>query len=167
MAGVGKPSEASEAFLCEKWTMPEPGEKKNISTVVPYDLELREVSGLQAGQTYRLRVSAVNEAGVGCASLPTEPVTAQTQPGTKNVEIGVDNDGFIFLSYQADKMNDTSEFLWSKNYTEAIDAGRAQAETKKNGSVLTFKDASEEDLGLYTVKMSDNSSPVIQLRLHC
>lgn len=25
MAGVGKPSEASEAFLCEKWTMPEPG----------------------------------------------------------------------------------------------------------------------------------------------
>lgn len=25
-AGVGKPSDASEAFLCEKWTMPEPGE---------------------------------------------------------------------------------------------------------------------------------------------
>lgn len=43
-----------------------------------YDIQ---VSGLQAGQTYRLRVSAVNEAGVGCASLPTEPVTAQTLPG--------------------------------------------------------------------------------------
>lgn len=40
-----------------------------------------QVSGLQAGQTYRLRVSAVNDAGVGCASLPTEPVTAQTEPG--------------------------------------------------------------------------------------
>lgn len=25
VVGVGKPSEASEAFLCEKWTMPEPG----------------------------------------------------------------------------------------------------------------------------------------------
>lgn len=25
VAGVGKPSEASEDFLCEKWTMPEPG----------------------------------------------------------------------------------------------------------------------------------------------
>lgn len=25
VAGVGKPSEASEAFLCEKWTMAEPG----------------------------------------------------------------------------------------------------------------------------------------------
>lgn len=25
VAGVGKPSEASEAFLCEKWAMAEPG----------------------------------------------------------------------------------------------------------------------------------------------
>jgi len=43
-----------------------------------YDIQ---VSGLQAGQTYRLRVLAVNEAGVGWASLPTEPVTAEAQPG--------------------------------------------------------------------------------------
>lgn len=40
-----------------------------------------QVSGLLAGQTYRLRVLAVNEAGAGRPSLPTEPVTAQTQPG--------------------------------------------------------------------------------------
>lgn len=26
VAGVGKPSKPSEAFLCEMWTMPEPGE---------------------------------------------------------------------------------------------------------------------------------------------
>lgn len=26
VVGIGKPSEPSEAFLCEKWTMPEPGE---------------------------------------------------------------------------------------------------------------------------------------------
>ncbi|XP_044064347.1 myomesin-3 isoform X2 [Siniperca chuatsi] len=200
VAGIGKPSEASEAFLCEKWTMPEPG--------CPYDLELREVrnsslvllwaaplyegrspvtgylleisqgdqsdnwtalnekpvsdthykaSGLQAGQTYRLRVSAVNKAGVGSASLPTEPVTAQTQPGTKNIEIGVDDDGFIFLGYEADEMND-SKFLWRKDYTEPIDAGRARAETKKNKSVLIFTEPSEEDLGLYTVEMIDNTN---------
>ncbi|KAM6994920.1 myomesin-3 isoform 1-T1 [Tautogolabrus adspersus] len=199
MAGVGKPSEASEDFLCEKWTMPEPG--------CPYDAEVREVrnnslmllwaaplyegrspvtgymlemsqgdqsddwtavteepisdthykvSGLQAGQTYRLRVSAVNEAGVSCASLPTEPVTAETRPGTKNVEVGVDDDGFIFLGYEADEMNDESKFLWGKNYTEPVDAGRARAETKKNRSLLTFTEPSEEDLGLYTVEMSDN-----------
>lgn len=40
-----------------------------------------QVSGLQVGQTYRLRVSAVNDAGVGPASLPSEPVVAQTKPG--------------------------------------------------------------------------------------
>ncbi|KAM3614049.1 uncharacterized protein V6R79_009065 [Siganus canaliculatus] len=199
MAGVGKPSEASEAFLCEKWTMPEPG--------CPYDLQVREVrdsslvllwaaplyegrgpvtgylleisqgeqseswsavdekmisdthfkvSGLQAGQTYRFRVLAVNEAGVGSASLPTEPITAQTQPGSKDIEIGVDDDGFIFLGYKTDEVDDQSQFLWNKNYSEPIDAKRAQAETRKDGSILTFKDPSEEDLGLYTVEMSDN-----------
>ncbi|XP_053182875.1 myomesin-3 [Scomber japonicus] len=199
VVGIGEPSEPSEAFLCEEWTMPEPG--------CPYDLEFREVrdnsvvvlwaaplyegqgpvtgylveisqgdqsdewtavneepitdmyykvSGLQAGQTYRLRVSAVNEAGVGCASLPSEPVTAQTSPGTKNIEIGVDNDGFIYLAYESNEMNDDSKFNWRKNYAEAIDAGRAQEKTIKNRSVLTFTDPTEEDLGLYTVEMSDN-----------
>ncbi|XP_017279234.1 myomesin-3 [Kryptolebias marmoratus] len=198
MVGVGKPSDASEAFLCEKWTMPEPG--------CPYDLEFREVrngslvlgwatplyegrspvtgylleisqgdqldswtslnkkpisetlykvSGLQAGQTYRLRVSAVNEAGVGPASLPSEPVAAQTRPGTRDIEVGVDDDGFIFLGFEAVEMNDESKFLWSKNYTEPTDAERTKTETRQNRSVLTFTDPSEEDLGLYTVELSD------------
>ncbi|XP_042346235.1 myomesin-3 [Plectropomus leopardus] len=199
MAGVGKPSEPSEAFLCEKWTMPEPGppydaevrEVRNDSLVLLWAAPLYEgrgpvtgyllevsqgdqsddwtalndkpisdthykVSGLQTGQTYRFRVLAVNEAGVGCPSLPTEPVTAQTRPGSKDIEIGVDDDGFIYLSYETDKMDDESKFLWNKNYTEPIDAKRAQAENKKKGSVLTFTDPSEEDLGLYTVEMSDD-----------
>uniref|UniRef100_A0A3Q1HUN7 Myomesin 3 n=1 Tax=Anabas testudineus TaxID=64144 RepID=A0A3Q1HUN7_ANATE len=199
VVGVGKPSEASEAFLCEKWTKPEPG--------CPYDLQFREVresslvllwaaplyegrnpvtgylleisqgdesdkwtrlndkpisdthykvSDLQAGKTYRFRVSAVSNAGVGCASLPSEPVTAQTKTGTKNIEAGVDNDGFIFLGYEADEMDDESKLLWSKDYSEPIDARRAREETKNNRSVLTFTDPSEEDLGLYTVEMGDN-----------
>uniref|UniRef100_A0A3P8S1G7 Myomesin 3 n=1 Tax=Amphiprion percula TaxID=161767 RepID=A0A3P8S1G7_AMPPE len=198
MVGIGKPSEASEAFLCEKWTMPEPGCPSDLefrevrnnsltllwatplyegrSPVTGYLLEVSQgdqsddwtalndspicdtrykVSDLQTGQTYRFRVSAINEAGVGCASLPTEPVTAETQPGTKNIEVGVDDDGFIFLGYEATDMNDESKFLWNKNYTDPIGADRVRAETKKNRSVLTFTDPSEEDLGLYTVEMSD------------
>ncbi|XP_023820335.1 myomesin-3 [Oryzias latipes] len=198
-AGVGKPSDASEAFLCEKWTMPQPG--------CPYDLEIREVrngslvllwatplyegqgpvtgylleisqgdqskdwtsvnkktisdthykvAGLQAGETYRLRVSAVNQCGVGRASLPSEPVTVQTRPGTKDIEIGVDDDGFIFLGYEASEINSESEFIWSRNYTDPTDATRLKTETKNNRSVLTFRDPSVEDLGLYTVEMSDN-----------
>ncbi|KAK5861967.1 hypothetical protein PBY51_017402 [Eleginops maclovinus] len=199
MAGVGKPSEASEAFLCEKWTMPEPGcpydaEVREVrdsslvlvwasplyqgqSPVTGYFLEISEgdqsdnwttlnekpisdthykVSGLQEGHTYRLRVAAVNEAGVGSASLPTEPVTAHTSPGAKNIQIGVDDDGFIFLGYEAEGTDEESKFLWNKNYTEPIDAQRAHAENTKSGSVLTFTDPSEEDLGLYTVEMSGN-----------
>uniref|UniRef100_A0A3B3Z9K1 Uncharacterized protein n=1 Tax=Periophthalmus magnuspinnatus TaxID=409849 RepID=A0A3B3Z9K1_9GOBI len=125
MVGVGKPSEPSEPFLCEKWTMPEPG--------CPYDVQIKEirdtslvavwaaplyegqgpiigyilevcqgdqsdewtaindqpissthykVSGLETGQTYCLRVTAVNEAGAGCPSLPSEPFTVTTPPGT-------------------------------------------------------------------------------------
>ncbi|XP_034089137.1 myomesin-3 isoform X2 [Gymnodraco acuticeps] len=198
MAGVGKPSESSEAFLCEKWTMPEPGcpydaEVREVSAgslvllwaaplyqgqgpVTGYFLEISEgdqsdnwttvnekpitdthykVSGLQEGHTYRLRVAAVNQAGVGPASLPTEPVTAHTT-GAKNIEIGVDDDGFIFLGYEAEGTDEESKFLWNKNYTEPIDAQRAQAENTKCGSVLTFSDPSEEDLGLYTVETSDN-----------
>uniref|UniRef100_A0A3B3CKA5 Myomesin 3 n=1 Tax=Oryzias melastigma TaxID=30732 RepID=A0A3B3CKA5_ORYME len=177
LAGVGKPSDASEAFLCEKWTMPQPG--------CPYDLEFREVrngslvllwaaplyegrgpvigylleisqgdeseswtplnkkpisdthykvTGLQAGETYRLRVSAVNECGVGRASLPSEAVTVRTRPETKDIEIGVDDDGFIFLGYEASEMNSESEFLWSRNYSDPIDAKRTKTETKNNRS---------------------------------
>uniref|UniRef100_A0AAV2MA52 Fibronectin type-III domain-containing protein n=1 Tax=Knipowitschia caucasica TaxID=637954 RepID=A0AAV2MA52_KNICA len=124
VVGVGKPSEPSDPFLCEKWTMPEPG--------CPYDLQIREVrdtslvavwapplyeghspvtgyflelslglqsdqwtavteqpvcgthykvSGLETGQTCRFRVTAVNEAGAGSPSLPSEPVTVATPPG--------------------------------------------------------------------------------------
>uniref|UniRef100_A0A8C1SRH5 Myomesin 3 n=1 Tax=Cyprinus carpio TaxID=7962 RepID=A0A8C1SRH5_CYPCA len=188
-----------ELFLCERWTMPEPG--------CPYDLEFREVrrnslvllwaeplykgqseisgyvveisegaesedwtpvtsepvtethlkvSGLQAGQTYRLRVSAVNTAGVGMSSVASEPVEAQTKAGTKEIEIGVDNDGFIFLGFEAPDSSDKDVFQWSQNYGKAIDAGRARLENKNNRSVLTFTDASEQDLGLYTVELSGN-----------
>ncbi|CAM4696725.1 unnamed protein product [Leuciscus chuanchicus] len=197
--GLGNPSEPSELFLCERWTMPEAG--------CPYDLEFREVrcnslvllwaeplykgqseisgyivdisegaesedwtpvtseavtethlkvSGLKAGQMYRLRVSAVNDAGVGMSSVPSEPVKAQTKAGTKEIGMGVDNDGFIFLSFEAADVADGDDFKWNKNYGKAIDAGRARLENKNNRSVLTFTDASEQDLGLYTVELSRN-----------
>ncbi|XP_034145032.1 myomesin-3 isoform X2 [Esox lucius] len=199
IVGVGKPSEASQAFLCEEWTMPEPG--------CPYDLEIREVrnnslvllwarplyegkhgpitgylvelsegdqsqswtavnkepvtdtifkvSDLQVGQTYRLRVCAINKFGIGLPSLPSEPITAQTPAGNRGVEIGVDKDGFIFLAFEATETVENDDIVWRKNYRETIDAGRARLLCEDNRSILTFTNATEEDLGLYTVEMSD------------
>lgn len=51
---------------------------------------------------------------------------------TKSIEIGVDQDGFIFLGYDAG-MDDEADFIWGKNYTEPIDSSRAHAETKAEG----------------------------------
>uniref|UniRef100_A0AAY4BH32 Myomesin 3 n=1 Tax=Denticeps clupeoides TaxID=299321 RepID=A0AAY4BH32_9TELE len=200
ISGIGKPSEPSEFFQCEEWTMPQPG--------CPYDLEFREVrrsslvllwavplyegqsavsgylveisqgveseewipvtsepvqdtylkvSGLNAGQTYRLRVSAVNQAGVGMPSLVSEPITTQTKPGTREMEIGVDNDGFIYLSFESADISENNLFVWSKNYREAIDATRVRMESKPNKSTLTFNNPTKDDLGLYTVEMSDDT----------
>ncbi|XP_077455423.1 myomesin-3 [Stigmatopora argus] len=201
VVGVGKPSDASEPFLCEEWTMPEPGcpfdvearEVRDRSLVLRWEAPLYEgrgpvtgylleisqgdqseewtavnaepvththykVLGLEPGQTYRLRVSAVNEAGRGAASLPSESVVALTLPDTKNIEVGVDDDGFIFLAYECDRIVDGNGGLWNKNYTEPIDGTRAQTDNNDGRSVLTFSDPSEEDLGLYTVEMRDDPS---------
>ncbi|KAJ8289220.1 hypothetical protein COCON_G00018790 [Conger conger] len=176
MAGVGKPSEPSQPFLCEEWTMPEPG--------CPYDLEFREVREnslilLWEGPLYQGRspvtgylVEIMEEGGgrglglghsgashrhqpegVGVPSLPSEPITAQTKPGTKDIEIGVDNDGFIFMAFES---QEGDEFTWAKNYKDTIDPERATVENKDNKSTLTFSDASEEDLGLYTAAVTES-----------
>lgn len=48
----------------------------------------------------------------------------------KDVQIGVDEDGFIFLEFQTPEWNESSEFLWTKNYSKAIDQGRIRIESK-------------------------------------
>ncbi|MGH0160597.1 UNVERIFIED_CONTAM: hypothetical protein FKN15_039815 [Acipenser sinensis] len=106
-------------------------------------------------RSYMFRVFAVNAAGVGEPSLPSEEVKAETKPGMKDVEIGVDEDGFIFLEFQTPEWNESSEFLWTKNYSKAIDQGRIRIESKDDRSRLILTNPSEQDLGLYTVAMSD------------
>ncbi|KAJ7985302.1 hypothetical protein DPEC_G00350670 [Dallia pectoralis] len=199
IVGVGKPSEASQAFVCEPWTTSEPG--------CPYDLEIREVrnnslvllwarplyegkqgpitgyqvelsegdqsqswaavnkkpvtdtvfkvSGLQPGLTYRFRVRAINKVGIGIPSLPSEPITAQNPTGTGEIETGVDNDGHIFLAFRTAETAENDDFVWRKNYRDAIDAGRAWLRCENDRSILTLTNPSEEDLGLYTVEMTD------------
>lgn len=52
--------------------------------------------------------------------------------GSRSIEIGVDEDGFIFLGYDVD-IDDEAELFWRKNYTEPIDSNRAHEETKPQG----------------------------------
>lgn len=36
--------------------------------------------------------------------------------GTNEIEVGVDEEGFIYLAFEAPEMVDTSQFIWTKDY---------------------------------------------------
>ncbi|NXT62559.1 MYOM3 protein, partial [Chaetops frenatus] len=114
-----------------------------------------KVSELETGKCYIFRVRAVNKAGVGPPSLPSDPVVAKTKPGTNEIELGVDEEGFIYMAFEAPEKNDSSEFIWSKDYEGPPDADRVQIEEKGNRSKLILKEPSEKDLGVYSVEVTD------------
>ncbi|NXK91993.1 MYOM3 protein, partial [Formicarius rufipectus] len=114
-----------------------------------------KVSGLETGKCYIFRVRAMNKAGIGPPSLPSDPVVAKTKPGTNEIELGVDEEGFIYMAFEAPEKNESSEFIWSKDYEGPPDADRVQIEEKGNRSKLILKDPSEKDLGVYSVEVTD------------
>uniref|UniRef100_A0A8U8B3D6 Uncharacterized protein n=1 Tax=Geospiza parvula TaxID=87175 RepID=A0A8U8B3D6_GEOPR len=114
-----------------------------------------KVSDLETGKCYIFRVRALNKAGVGPPSLPSDPVVAKTKPGTNEIEVGVDEEGFIYMAFEAPEKNDSSEFIWSKDYEGPPDPDRVQIEEKGNRSKLILKEPSEKDLGVYSVEVTD------------
>ncbi|XP_048183337.1 myomesin-3 [Corvus hawaiiensis] len=114
-----------------------------------------KVSDLETGKCYIFRVRALNKAGVGPPSLPSDPVVAKTKPGTNEIELGVDEEGFIYMAFEAPEKNDSSEFIWSKDYEGPPDADRVEIEEKGNRSKLILKEPSEKDLGVYSVEVTD------------
>ncbi|XP_022533351.2 M-protein, striated muscle isoform X4 [Astyanax mexicanus] len=109
-----------------------------------------KIRDLKDGVSYVFRVRAQNKAGVGKASEPTEPVLAETKPGTKELVVEVDDDGVISLNFECENLNAESKFVWSKNYEEITDSARLTMETKGNKSKATFNAPSEDDLGIYS-----------------
>ncbi|XP_040287833.1 LOW QUALITY PROTEIN: myomesin-1 [Bufo bufo] len=115
-----------------------------------------KIQNLTDGVKYILRVRAVNQAGVGKSSDTTDPILAQTKPGTKEVFVGVDDNGIISLNFECDQLTPDSKFVWSKNY-EAIgeDSSRVDIETKGGRAKISFKDPSEEDIGIYSCVVTE------------
>uniref|UniRef100_A0A3P8T692 Myomesin-1 n=1 Tax=Amphiprion percula TaxID=161767 RepID=A0A3P8T692_AMPPE len=108
------------------------------------------IKNLKEGETYVFRVRAQNKAGVGNTSDVTEPVSAVTKPGSKEIVVDVDDDGIISLNFECCDMTPDSKFVWSKNYEEISDASRLTVETKGNKSKAVFKTPGEEDVGIYS-----------------
>uniref|UniRef100_A0A8I4A0L9 Myomesin 2 n=1 Tax=Callithrix jacchus TaxID=9483 RepID=A0A8I4A0L9_CALJA len=197
LAGIGEPSDPSEHFKCEAWTMPEPGPAYDLtfcevrdtslvmlwkapvysgsSPVSGYFVDFKEedagewitvnqtatanrylkVCDLQQGKTYVFRVRAVNASGVGRPSDTSEPVLVEARPGTKEISAGVDDEGNIYLAFDCQEMTDASQFTWCKSYEEIADDERFKIETVGDHSKLYFKNPDKEDLGTYSVSVSD------------
>uniref|UniRef100_A0A8C0GX48 Myomesin-1 n=1 Tax=Chelonoidis abingdonii TaxID=106734 RepID=A0A8C0GX48_CHEAB len=114
-----------------------------------------KVSGLKEGVSYLFRVRATNQAGVGKPSDTTDPVIAETRPGTKEMEVDVDDNGVISLNFECDQMSPDSKFVWSKNYEPIEDESRLAFDTKGGKSKAAFKDLGEDDLGIYSCAVTD------------
>ncbi|KAM6978017.1 myomesin-1 [Aplochiton taeniatus] len=105
---------------------------------------------LKEGESYVFRVRAQNKAGVGKASEATEPVLAQTKPGTTEIVVDVDDDGVISMNFECSDMTPDSTFVWSKNYEEMTESTRISVETKGTKSKAIFNTPAEDDLGIYS-----------------
>ncbi|NXN96316.1 MYOM1 protein, partial [Rhinopomastus cyanomelas] len=121
----------------------------------PLQKKYLKIGGLTAGVSYVFRVRATNQAGVGKPSDVTDPVVAETRPGTKEVVVEVDDNGVISLNFECDQMSPDSKFVWSKNYEPIEDDSRLNIDTKGGKSKAAFKDLGEDDLGIYSCVVTD------------
>ncbi|XP_037356119.1 myomesin-3 [Talpa occidentalis] len=113
------------------------------------------VSDLQMGKTYMFQVQAMNSAGPGQPSMPTDPILLEDKPDAPEIKVGVDEEGFIYLAFEAPQAPDGSEFQWSKDYKGPPDPQRVRIEEEANKSKVILKEPDLEDLGTYSVVVTD------------
>ncbi|XP_056421653.1 myomesin-2 isoform X2 [Hyla sarda] len=145
------------------------------SAVVGYLVEYREMDGeqwtrvnetatanrylkvkeLEEGKTYVFQIRAVNASGIGKPSDISEPVLVQARPGVEEITTGVDEEGNIYLAYNCSEISEASQFTWCKAYEEITDEEKFKAESIGEHSKLYFKNPDKDDLGTYSVAVSD------------
>nr|XP_020471314.1 myomesin-2-like [Monopterus albus] len=116
-----------------------------------------KATSLEEGETYVFRVRAVNEAGVGMASMVSDPITAKAVEGCQEVSCTVDKkSGDIVLSFESCQMNEGSQFIWKKDYVEITDFSKgSEIKTEGNHSKLIFKNPDKEDFGTFSVSVTN------------
>nr|XP_001501342.2 myomesin-3 [Equus caballus] len=129
-------------------------EWKPVTPTPISDTHLR-ISDLQPGKTYVFQVQAVNSAGPGQPSMPTDPILMEDKPDAREIKVGVDEEGFIYLAFEAPEAPDSSEFQWSKDYKGPPDPQRVRIEEEVNKSKVILKEPGLEDLGTYSVVVTD------------
>ncbi|KAM7423966.1 hypothetical protein PAMA_000363 [Pampus argenteus] len=118
-----------------------------------------KVTSLEAGSSYVFRVRGVNAAGVGMASMPSDPVPAKAVSGSQEVSCVVDaKSGDIVLSFESCQMNDGSKFIWKKDYKEITDFSKGLViKTEGSQSKLIFKNPDKEDFGTFSVSVTNTT----------
>ncbi|KAM6943350.1 M-protein, striated muscle [Xenentodon cancila] len=116
-----------------------------------------KVTGLQAGVSYVFRVRAVNAAGVGMASMVSDPVTAKAVAGSQEVSCVVDGkSGDIVLSFESCQIKEDSKFVWKKDYKEITDFSKGVViKTEGSHSKLIFTNPDKEDFGTFSVSVTN------------
>uniref|UniRef100_A0A8C9QCD0 Myomesin 3 n=1 Tax=Spermophilus dauricus TaxID=99837 RepID=A0A8C9QCD0_SPEDA len=113
------------------------------------------VCDLKPGKRYMFQVQAINSAGLGQPSMPTDPVLLEDKPDAREIEVGVDEEGRIYLAFEAPEAPDSSEFQWSKDYKGPPDPQRVEIEDEVSRSKVILKEPGLEDLGTYSVVVTD------------
>uniref|UniRef100_A0A3B3Z994 Uncharacterized protein n=1 Tax=Periophthalmus magnuspinnatus TaxID=409849 RepID=A0A3B3Z994_9GOBI len=177
MVGVGKPSEPSEPFLCEKWTMPEPG--------CPYDVQIKEIrdtslvavwaAPLYEGQGpiigYILEVCQGDQSDEWTA-INDQPISSTHYKckmcdfllaviGLKTGwQVEVSEEGRVRLWLQTESLSDAAELRLILNDQEIHSTPhRTITLDKAKGLVeIVFDPLSPEDQGSYTAQLRDGKA---------
>ncbi|KAB1268778.1 Myomesin-3 [Camelus dromedarius] len=112
------------------------------------------ISDLQPGKTYIFQVQAVNSAGSGQPSMPTDPVLLEDKPGRGGQRMPGTPVGRA-IEGKAPEAPDSAEFQWSKDYKGPLDPQRVKVEDEPNKSKIILNDPGLEDLGTYSVVVTD------------